>query len=729
MEKLSRWATRGLGAAMLLLALAGCAEKPQMSDPSTRATLIAGAPTVTPKPWETPRTAVPTSLPTPNLPMATPYATPRPHSEHYVVVELGFQVDHPFHWSRSSGAVPGAMVQLANKPNNVFIVILRGPLDGRTLEEAAPDTHAHVAEWVGGLEPREEGAATLPDEVAAWRSRHAIDYAAYGVTIEASIQSVAHGKQLITMAAYGLAEDLAAERETVAAIFDSVKLSEPTVYGLPRGETYVYAEHEAIEAWAYDPARGQGDRRVFGGLVGLDAEQRLQAALAESWSISPDGTVYTFYLRPEARFHDGRVVTAQDVIYSWERALDPATRSDVALTYLGDIVGAAERRRGEAPAVRGLAALDERTLQVTIDAPKPYFLLKLTAPPAAVVDRANVGMGGEWYRRPNGTGPYRLLSWEPGKVKLYERSASFYGEAPATRYLAARLDVGYSGTYLYRLGEIDQLALDSYSLGLLEDPASPLRADLREAVPLCTSFVAFDTSRPPFDDPQVRQAFAMAVDREQYAARALQGATLPARGLFPPGLPGYSADLQGVTFDPEGARARLAASRYGAEPLPPIRLTSSGYGFHVDAGMGVLVQMWQETLGAEISIDQLEPGAFGETVQGSERGNLFFWEWCADYPDPENFADALFHSGAQQNIGRYKSAELDALLEQARSEADVERRMGLYREAERMIVDDGAAIFLAHRVDALLVEPRVSGPVAAPGHVAVERFLKLEMTP
>ncbi len=719
----------GAAAAMLLaMTLAGCAEKPQMSDPSTRATLIAAAPTVTPKPWETPPTVAPTRLPTPNLPLATPYATPRPHSEHFVVVEMGFQIDHPFHWSRSSGAVPGAIVQLANKPNNVFIVILQTPLDGRSLEEAASDTHARVAEWVGYLELREESTVTLANDITAWRSHHAMDYPEYGVTIEALIQSVAQGRQLITMAAYALAEDLATEQETVAAIFDSVKLTEPTVYGLPRSETYVYAEQEAIETWAYDPARGQGDRRIFSGLVRLDAEQRLQAELAESWSISPDGTVYTFYLRPEARFHDGKPVTAQDVIYSWERALDPATESDIALTYLGDIVGAAERRRGEATTVSGLAALDEQTLQVTIDGPKPYFLLKLTAPPAVVVDRANVEMGAEWYRRPNGTGPYRLLSWEPGKVKLYERNPNFYGEEPPTHYLAARLDVGYSGTYLYRLGELDQLALDSYSMSLLEDPANPLRTELQTAVPLCTSFVVFDTSRPPFDDAQVRQAFAMAVNHGQYAERALQGANIPARGLFPPGLPGYNAELQGIGFDPEQARAKLAASRYGSEPLPPIRLTSSGYGFHVDAGIGVLVQMWQETLGATITIEQLEPGGFAETVQGSERGNLFFWEWCADYPDPENFADALFHSQAQQNIGHYKNADLDALLERARVEADPERRMELYREAEALIVGDAAAIFLAHRVDALLVEPRVGGPVAAPGHVPVERFLKLEKT-
>ena len=719
----------GHAAALLLLALSGCAQKPQMSDPATRATLIAAAPTVTPQPWQTPPTAAPPRLPTPNLPAATPYATPKPQSNFFEVIELGFRIDHPFHWARSSGAVPGTLMQLANKANNVFVVILRSPLDGQELEAASTDTHGRVAEWLGGMESTRSAVAELSPGVPGWRSEFAQAYPEYGITVQALVVSVAHGHQLITLAAYATDQDLATERETVEAIFGSIKLTEPTAFGLPRSETYVYAEQEAINTQAYDPALGQGDRRVFSGLVGLDPQQRLQAELAESWSISPDGKVYSFYLRPGARFHDGKPVTAQDVIYAWERAADPATQSDTVLTYLGDIVGVSERRRGEAETISGLRALDERTLEVTINGPKPYFLLKLTAPPAMVVDQANVQMGTTWYRRPNGTGPYRLLSWEPGKAKIYERAEGFYGDAPPTRYLVGRLDVGYSGSYLYRLGELDQLPLGDYDMGILSDPASKLRDDVREVAPLCTAFVSFDASRAPFDDPKVRQAFALAVDRQQYQERAMSGTSLPARGLFPPGMPGYSDDVVGMGFDPAQAKARLAESRYAGEPLPPIRLTTSGYGFQVDTGVGVLVQMWQETLGATIMIDQLEPGGFAETWQGSERGNLFFWEWCADYPDPENFADALFHSGAPQNIGRYGNPDLDALLERARVEADVTRRMELYQEAEALIVNDAAAIFLEHRVDVLLVEPRVSGAVGAPGHVPVERYLKLEPNP
>lgn len=722
---------RALQLLLALIVLAGCTTGARMSDPATRATLIAGAPTVTLRPNETPRPTQPPRLPTPNLPLATPYATARPAGDYFESVEMGFRVRHPLGWSRSSGAVPGTIVQLGNKPNDVFVLILRTPIEAdQSLQSAAEELHALVADWIGELEPVSSEAATLASGVAAWRSEHRRDYPEYGVAVETLIESLAHGSQLITLAAYAEDRHLALERQTVEQIFGGVELFEPTVYGVPRSETYVYAEQEATSAAANDPALGQGDRRVFSGLVSLDPQLALQPELAESWQISADNSVYTFFLRPNATFHDGRPVTAQDVAYSWERALDPATGSNTALTYLGDVVGAAERQRGEAPSVSGLRVIDERTLEVTIDEPKPYFLLKLTASPAMVVDRANVQQGREWYRQPNGTGAYRLLRWQPGLVKLYERNAHFWGVAPSIRYLAARLDVGYSGSYLYSLGELDALPLDGRQLAAARAEDTGLAAELRETVPLCTSFVAFDTSKPPFDDPQVRQAFALAVDRQRYQERAEQGASLPARGLFPPGMPGYDAEFAGVPFDPEQARLRLAESRYGSgAELPPIVLTSSGYGFWVEPGVGVLVQMWQENLGATISIEQLEPSGFAETVQGSGRGNLFFWQWCADYPDPENMADALFHSGAQQNIGRYGNPALDALLEQARVEPELEQRLQLYREAEAAIVGDGAAIFLGHRIDTLLVAPRIQGPIGAPGTVPVERYLSIEAKP
>jgi oligopeptide transport system substrate-binding protein len=701
---------------MLLVALTACSLRP--AQPNNGAQVN--------RPTSTPRPVRPTPFPSPVLPVATPYATPRPEAGIYDDQEIGFRVDYPFYWNRSSNAVPGTQVQLANQSDTVFVLIMRTPLGaGEEFNSAATDLHNQIGEWLGELETESGTPTTTTEGVAAWRSIHSRYYAEYGISIKAEILSVAHGKQLITLASYGQEQDLGTERETIEQIFSSLKLYEPKVYGVPRSEAYIYAAGD--DGAGADPATGVGDKLVFSGLFSLDPQLQLRPELAESWEVSADGTVYTFYIRFDATFHSGRAITAHDIAYSWERAAAPETGSETVLTALGDIVGATERRAGEAERISGLEVLDDHTLQVTLVGPRPYFLLKLTSSPTLVVDRGNVEQGTNWYYRPNGSGPYRLMRWDVGRVKVYERNEAFYGEKPAVRYLIARL-ADESGVYQYMLDELDQVVVPWWSLEYVRDSENGISGDLQQVPRMCTTFVSFDTSKPPFDDPKVRQAFALAVDRQRYQERTRDTGSIPARGLYPPGLPGYNGSLPGVSHNPEAARQRLAESSYGgAEQLPPITLTSSGYGFWVEPGVGVLVQMWQQTLGATIKIEQLDPEYFTDSVQNREQGNLFFWEWCADYPDPENFADALFHSAAQQNIGGYRNGDLDGLLMQARSEADVAKRMALYQQAEALLVDDAAAIFLNHRVDALLVAPRVKGPVAVPLDVPVERYLSLEV--
>lgn len=708
---------------LLLLLLSACSLPRGQAAPPPAAPIAApasdAAGTATP--------ALPTRMPTPALPTATPFATPRPQAGIFEDRAIGVRVDYPFYWNSSAGAVPGALVQLANQPNNTFLLILRSPITGdEPLETAARTVHEQVSNWLGGIDEISSTTATVGADLPAWRSEHRRSYPEYGgFTVRLRINSVAHGPQLITLAAYGEDRFVEGERDTLEQIFNGVTLFEPELFGIPRSQAFVYADQEIVTPGFYDPATGQGDRRVFSGLVSLNPELQIQPELAETWAISADGTVYTFYLRPNARFHDGRAITSEDVRYSWERALAPETGSETALTYLGDILGAAERRSGTADTIAGLRIIDEHTVEVTLQGPRSYFLHKLANPPALIVDRANVEQGDTWYRTPNGSGPYRLISWQSGQARMYARNEQFYAEPPAIPYLIGRLDLGYDAVYRYMLGELDLVRLESYERELLSDPALALQDDVREGVPLCTSYVALDTSRPPFDNPQVRQAFALAVDHTIYRSRAIEGANLPARGLFPPGMPGAGAAL-GATFDPNAARERLAAAGYGPEnPLPPLTLSSSGYGFWTEPGVGVLVQMWQETLGASIQIERREPVAAAETAT-LEEGHIRFSEWCADFADPENFADALFHSTAAQNIGRYRNADVDGLLEQARREADIARRLELYRQAEELIVGDGAAIFLDHRINTYLVAPRVGGPVHALGAVPIERYLQLE---
>ena len=465
---------------------------------------------------------------------------------------------------------------------------------------------------------------------------------------------------------------------------------------------------------------------VFSGLVSFDPHLNLVPDLAESWDISPDGTVYTFHLRQNAKFHDGRPVTAQDFIYSWERAANPATNSDTALTYLGDIVGVKEMHSGKADHISGLKAVDDHTLQVTIDAPKKYFILKLTYPTAFVVDEKNVESGSDWYRKPNGTGPYKMTEWVSFDHITYQSNPDFYLGAPSIKTVVVKLNSG-SDIRLFESNEIDIASVAAYDVSRVLDPTDPLHAEMHSSVDLCTNYVVFDVSQPPFDDPKVRQAFTMAFDRQKYLDVVYNGVGIPAMGLYPPALPGFSTTLKGLPYDPDQARQLLAQSKYGGpNGLPAIVFTNAGIGNDPGPSVAAMAQMWQQNLGITITIENLDPNNYSDLLYSGKHGQMFDYGWCADYPDPENFADVLFHTGAEQNLGHYSNPQLDKILDQARIEQDTATRIRLYQQAEEIIVNDAAGLFTIHGISYTVVKPYVKGYILTPIDIPLERYLWIQ---
>lgn len=521
---------------------------------------------------------------------------------------------------------------------------------------------------------------------------------------------------------------------SVLAILSSLLLSAsvPDVLalqiGVPLDQAIVYNGGESANLRDYDPATtySSGDKLVFSGLVSLDPHLNLAPDLAETWEVSADGTVYTFHIRANAKFHDGRDVTAQDVVFSWERAASPDLASDTVLTYLGDIVGVREMVDGEADSISGLKVIDEKTLQVTIDAPKPYFIMKLTFPTAFVVDENNVSAGEEWVLQPNGTGPYKLTEWRSYEYILYEANQDFYLGAPSIPYVVVKLYAG-DDVRLFETGEVDVASVSLYSAERMLDPTEPLNANLVTGVDLCTNYVVFDTTRPPFDDVNVRKAFSMAFDRQRYIDVLYRGLALPAEGIYPPGLPGFSYDLEGLPYDPAQARELLRQSKYGGpEGLPEIVYTNAGIGSYVGSNVAALAEMWEQNLGVTIKVENIDYNFYYEQVFSGNHGQIFDGGWCADYPDPENFADVLFHSGSSQNHGDYSNPELDTLLEAARIERDVTKRIEMYQQAERMIVDEAPVLFTVHSLSFQLVQPYVKGFIYTPISIPQERYMWLE---
>jgi oligopeptide transport system substrate-binding protein len=302
----------------------------------------------------------------------------------------------------------------------------------------------------------------------------------------------------------------------------------------------------------------------------------------------------------------------------------------------------------------------------------------------------------------------------------------FYLRAPSIPYVVVNLYSGV-GFRLYESGDVDIAGVPLGAVDRFTDPNDPIHNEVVSGVDLCTSYVIFDVTKPPFDDVNVRKAFSMSFDRQKYLDIVLSGRGLPAIGLYPPGLPGFNVNLEGIPYDPAGARKLLAESKYGGSgKMPPIVFTNVGIGSDVGADVAALVQMWQQNLGVAITIENLEPNFYLEQIYAGNHGQLLSSGWCADYPDPENFADILFHSGSAQNSGNYYNPALDALLEKARIEQDVTKRIAMYQQAEQMIVDDAAVMFTVHSISYVLVKPYVKGYVFTPIDIPIERYLWLE---
>lgn len=641
--------------------------------------------------------------------------------------ENGIRLQYPRGWEYQEGENEQNLAIFTSPDRMVHSYLYVFAASNETLEEAARTIAGTALSSLQNVTYLTDEQMTLADGHAAWQTLVTAQ-TEDGRELKIHLLTVVHGARQFLLMSFGSPKSYDYYADDLTTMIAGLHFETPTLHDIPREQALVLSGSESTNPRDYDPAttHSAGDKLVFSGLVAFDPQLNLIPDLAESWDVSPDGTVYTFHLRANARFHDGRPVTAQDVIYSWERAASPATNSDTVLTYLGDIVGVQEMHAGQADHIAGLKALDEHTLQVTLDAPKPYFLLKLTYPTAFVVDRANVEAGREWYRTPNGTGPYRLTRWERLKLKVYQANEDFYLGAPVIPYIVIQL---YSGIpiRLYEAGEIDIAAVYSYDVERVSNPAEPLYADLRSSVDLCTSYVVFDTAQPPFDDLKVRQAFAMAVDRQKYIDVVFYGVGMPAKGLYPPALPGYNLNLEGLPYDPQRARQLLAESKYkGPANLPPIVYTDAGIGNDSSATAAALAQMWQQNLGVTITIENLDPNQYYDLLYQGKHGQIFDQGWCADYPDPENFIDVLFHSQAQQNLGHYSNPELDALLEAARTERDVNRRIQLYQQAEELLIWDAPAIFLRHSISYVLVKPYVQGYTLTPIDISFGRYLWLD---
>jgi len=448
--------------------------------------------------------------------------------------------------------------------------------------------------------------------------------------------------------------------------------------------------------------------QIFGGLVTLDDNLEPVADLAKSWKISGDGTVYTFTLRQDVKFQDGRGVKASDFKYSWERACNPSTGSQTASTYLGDIIGAKDMLAGNITTISGIKVVNDYTLQITIDAPKSYFLDKVAYPTAFVVDRNNIAQGTDWWKQPNGTGPFKLKQWEANSSLVLERNSLFYGEMAKMASVNFKLWAGVP-VQLYETGDIDVADVSLPYIYQVTDKSGLFYTQLVTVPELSFYYIGFNCNKPPFDDANVRRAFSMAIDKTKLVSLVYSDMMEKADGILPPGMPGYNSQLQGLEFDPQQALALIKASKYGdVSNLPSITLTTAGYGGAISSYLEAIINEWRENLGVEVTVRQIDPERFLYHME-DELDEMYDSGWIADYPHPQDFLEILFASGMQNNYGGYSNTGVDTLLAEAGVESDSTKSLALYRQVEQKLVNDAACLPLWFGKNYVLINPKVKG--------------------
>jgi oligopeptide transport system substrate-binding protein len=449
-----------------------------------------------------------------------------------------------------------------------------------------------------------------------------------------------------------------------------------------------------------DPAiiTGQPEGRVvnalFEGLLRFNEHGDPEPGMAESWEISPDGKTYRFTIRNDARWSDGVPVTAFDFVDSWHRTLHPETGSlyNYQLYYIRNAAPFAEGIITDFDKV-GVRALDAQTLVVELENPTPFFL-SLCAFPTLHPVRVDLirDVGDDWVKPQHilTNGPYLLEEWRINNRIRLRKNPAYWDADRVSLEVIDVLPISKANTAFnfYASGEAD-LIMDKGLAppSILEELMK--RTDFHAAPFLGTYFLRFNCTRGPFQDPRVRQAFALAIDRDRIVRGITRAGELPAEGFVPPGLEGYPA-IPGLGYDPDKARQLLADAGFPGGNGFPLSTYLYSEGELNEAIAVELESMWRRELGVSVNLQRQEWKVYLNSLSNLDY-DIARSSWVGDYPDPNTFLD-MFVTGGGNNRTGWSDAVYDDLIARAAATTVPEKRFAILEEAERRLVHDGAPI-------------------------------------
>jgi oligopeptide transport system substrate-binding protein len=462
---------------------------------------------------------------------------------------------------------------------------------------------------------------------------------------------------------------------------------------------------------AIDVFSGWCVNQLFSGLLQLTANDELVPDVAQSWEVQDDGCTYIFHLRDDISWSDGEAVTSADFEYAWKRILHPDIDHGLS-EILFDIVGAQAFKDDllDDPEDLGVKATDEYTLVVNLESPSSYFLqLMANAVSKPVPKHVVEHLGLSWSEPANivTNGPFMLKSLIPGQSMIFERYDGYHGRSKGNlSEVDFRIVPGQTALEMYERDELDilypynRLSFRNARRAIQRHPG-----DYISRPNPMTSFLTFNVTKPPFDDPKVRRALVLAMDRETLANTLIPGLDFPAGGgLVPPGVAGHVPGIA-LAYDPALARQMLAEAGYpGGQGLSVLEGICAHW-----AGLSLvsehLVAMWKANLGLQVAFEYTESLEELDDRFKKNPPDVILRGWAADYPDPDSF---LRYSNWVQDSG-WSNPQYEALVQDAGSIADQAQRMVMYRQAELILVEEAPVVPVHYDRLHVLVKPWLPG--------------------
>ena len=449
---------------------------------------------------------------------------------------------------------------------------------------------------------------------------------------------------------------------------------------------------------------------LFCGMVNLGLEMDIIPDIARAWDVSESGRKYVFHMRDDVRWSDGTPVTAGDFEYAWKRALDPATESQMARMLL-DVKGARAFYQGEASDsdIVGVRALDDVTLSVELEEPTGHFLhLMANCATFPIPQHVVEAYEKEWMDvgKIVTNGPFRLDSWQKGESAVLSRNHEYHGRFSGNLqsvklYIIKNPSDHFSYLEKYEADHLDIFGIFSMMPHVIDRARQRHAGDYISLPSLGTYFISFNVLKTPFNDILVRQAFVLATDREMLTNVILRYVSPATGGLVPLGMPGHSAGIA-LPYDPEGARKLLAEAGYpDGRDFPTIRCLAPTA---VDSIKDYLLAQWRDNLGVEIEWESTEWTEYLERIYSEEIPEICWHGWTADYPDPDSF----LRVGLQAIPEKWRLENFKKLLEKARRITDQKKRVNLYTQADKILIQEAVVMPLHYGRTVDFMKPWVS---------------------